>query len=425
VSFLANLLPGLRDLRTPLAVGYIWILDLWLCWPAIPSGTLKIAATQRLQQIAELVGGPPVVILGLAVAAYTLGILVGALGQTASETVYLLVVSTLTFLAATLAWAFRGPILAVGLYASANAVLASVFGVETARWRYLRVKQGLLDFMDNAVGRIARVLRPAPVKVRAERTKLLLRIVDETLSADSDLLRALIASLDPLDLARAWECILKEMRLELGITDSSGKHWSRDAISGSITELRRRRVEGELRNLLEFFFLRNGEARLIVYMKFLNLRDHEYQMHTEMRDLPIRLKAQVPDLHNAWDQVNAEAEFRSGIAGPILLLGPAVWASIVGPRIAPGPREFVATQGDWIFLIVLAITSFGLAMLLVNKASERRMEAEAILVTCLRSRLVEFLHPMFQSVDAFEIKLRRRRQIREHAQIISPFEDPR
>lgn len=74
---LASLLPGVRHLRTPLAVGYIWLLALWVVarhWLDDPNPAALGSFADDLSQLAENVGRP---IAGAAVAfvAYVVGAL--------------------------------------------------------------------------------------------------------------------------------------------------------------------------------------------------------------------------------------------------------------------------------------------------------------------------------------------------------------
>jgi hypothetical protein len=60
---LASLLPGVRDLRVPLAAGYIWLLDAWLIWyQALPlSRPQGDGAVQALYDLGALLGRPTVI----------------------------------------------------------------------------------------------------------------------------------------------------------------------------------------------------------------------------------------------------------------------------------------------------------------------------------------------------------------------------
>jgi hypothetical protein len=60
-AVLSSLLPGLRNLRTPLAVGYLWIVALWLLLHDHIPKTLEQAATEpakSLFELGSLLGGP-------------------------------------------------------------------------------------------------------------------------------------------------------------------------------------------------------------------------------------------------------------------------------------------------------------------------------------------------------------------------------
>jgi hypothetical protein len=72
---LANLLPGIRDLRTPLAVGYIWLLTFWLWIPAHFKDTAPtVGVTGDLARLAHYSGR-----VGVAIALSFIAYLIGAL----------------------------------------------------------------------------------------------------------------------------------------------------------------------------------------------------------------------------------------------------------------------------------------------------------------------------------------------------------
>jgi hypothetical protein len=72
---LANLLPGLRDLRGPLTVGYMWLLILWLLFaddvPRERPRNNDVVA--KLFDLGDLVG-PTVVLGAVSFIAYMIGL---------------------------------------------------------------------------------------------------------------------------------------------------------------------------------------------------------------------------------------------------------------------------------------------------------------------------------------------------------------
>jgi hypothetical protein len=71
---LASLLPGLRDVRTPLTVGYLWLFILWLWfadkWPS--ERPRDDGAIARIFDVQTLLGSS-VMIAALSFVAYVLG----------------------------------------------------------------------------------------------------------------------------------------------------------------------------------------------------------------------------------------------------------------------------------------------------------------------------------------------------------------
>jgi hypothetical protein len=78
---LANLLPGLRDLRTPLAAGYLWLLTAWLLVePSLPERDEASGVLQSILRIGEVLG-PIASAVALSFVAYLVGVLSLGLGQ--------------------------------------------------------------------------------------------------------------------------------------------------------------------------------------------------------------------------------------------------------------------------------------------------------------------------------------------------------
>lgn len=77
MSAMAALLPGLRELRAPLAAGYVWLLDLWLLFGThIPSSDEATGVVARIYELDGVVAD-----LGGGVALSFVAYLVGSLSQ--------------------------------------------------------------------------------------------------------------------------------------------------------------------------------------------------------------------------------------------------------------------------------------------------------------------------------------------------------
>src|SRR6478752_9778709 len=77
LPMLASLLPGLRDLRTPLAVGYLWLVGLWLIFhDSVPMN--EASATGPLRSAYQLGGalGASAVLAAVSFVAYLLGVMI-------------------------------------------------------------------------------------------------------------------------------------------------------------------------------------------------------------------------------------------------------------------------------------------------------------------------------------------------------------
>jgi hypothetical protein len=78
---LASLLPGLRDLRVPLATGFLWLVVLWLLtYPVIPTQDEASGLAAEVYEALE-VFGPAALIAGITFVAYIVGILLARPGN--------------------------------------------------------------------------------------------------------------------------------------------------------------------------------------------------------------------------------------------------------------------------------------------------------------------------------------------------------
>ena len=70
---LMNLLPGLRDLRAPLAAGYLWLIGLWLLLvDAVPSRSKATGVVAHVYTLTHDLGHG-VVLAAISFAAYLVG----------------------------------------------------------------------------------------------------------------------------------------------------------------------------------------------------------------------------------------------------------------------------------------------------------------------------------------------------------------
>ncbi|MEU5887685.1 hypothetical protein ABZ835_12740 [Streptomyces sp. NPDC047461] len=81
---LMNLLPGLRELRTPLACGYMWLLSIWIAWhEKIPTRAEATGVMRSLYELSSTLGKPAV----LAALSFT-AFMIGSLLEIRSATLF-------------------------------------------------------------------------------------------------------------------------------------------------------------------------------------------------------------------------------------------------------------------------------------------------------------------------------------------------
>src|SRR5690349_18751721 len=85
MNLLSELVPGARQLRTPLAVGFLWLLVAWINAPRLPAHIRRSFLVSRAIKDA---GHLPRVLLVFAIsfAAYLLGLVFEIIGEAAVKT---------------------------------------------------------------------------------------------------------------------------------------------------------------------------------------------------------------------------------------------------------------------------------------------------------------------------------------------------
>ncbi|MGN9782950.1 hypothetical protein ACTMTF_16065 [Nonomuraea sp. ZG12] len=247
---LSELLPGIREVRTPLATGYTWLLFIWLLWgrnlpePEKATGLLKdvYVASEALNPVA------------IGIAASFVAYLIGCLSTALSDSIADWLIS----------------------YASIDARLKRLI----SRARKINDPDKLKDKM-------------AALSERGEKSPVRARLRE-----------ALYTRLEPHREAIAKHVYEDTSSFRISKLRSSFRHPSRAH--------HLQRLSGEF------------DADFVAAIERLIVDDYLHDLSRDLNLVPARLLGNDPELHNVYDRLQAEAQFRIATSFPISLVAIAL-----------------------------------------------------------------------------------------------------
>lgn len=314
MRMLASLLPGLRNLRAPLAAGFLWLTVIWVCVaPQIPE---NFAATKGLEHDLYRLGsaaGKASIAAALVFGAYILGVIATALSRrflgrpldAVRRVAYALKYWSNSFVR----WTVR-PRPGAGIGSAAHRItspLTRFFAVG-----YGEERAGMDAVFDEAYALVIRTL--------SERME-----ADETFAP-----KLLMHMTTPAGLATpAARQIYKQIRV---LTDSTPP----DQPSGYVD-----------------MALQNPTMRRPLFEALISIPNLTMRILVDLSNVPNRIVERHPKAYERYDQTDSEADFR--------------WAA--GPPLLALPCALLATYGyPWPLLIPMLLP--GLILLIQGAALE-------------------------------------------------------
>lgn len=390
MNLLTNLVPGLRDLRTPLAVGYTWIAIGWLCVPLVPSEVQHNSTIDRATSLAHSVGLAGVVgfatfsayIVGLLadfvnriVLVATFGITAIILGMATIATVSLLigvaVVGTgkaaydhfLLVLAGTAAlgaicWLFRKRL--------ANPNLRRTLWIRFREWSWERT--------------IAMV----------RRVRLVRAVVAPGSSALDHFVRSHVSSIEQVNEQRYVAYLRgvapRRVRRVGRLTKRYAAITNAEFSGKVLTELVKKsyldvQALEDLRGYLAKGMSVNWEVRVTAYAELMDLSEWTQMTLRELKNVEVQLRASQDGLYSDVDRYRAEAEFRIGLSAPVGILA-GMAAAYLGHLVN------AALAGEALVFMSAPIGT-ALAAALYYQGYRKEEQARHLLVSCLQTSLVK------------------------------------
>ncbi|WP_433652883.1 hypothetical protein ACQP2C_11920 [Micromonospora zamorensis] len=326
VKALANLLPGLRDLRAPLSAGFVWLMAgyLWIA-PRIPnlSGPLGEISVD-MQQLYKI-GGSALLVSAVTFTAYLVGIV-------SQGSITLILDRLYALLAPASFTAFFGP--ALTLIAITKRLVRS------------RNLLGGIRAQEEAINLVRVYLTRADFRSTARR--LALSAAVSAYRSGSSFRQKFASTLTPDRFLLVARRISEPKYFE----DDEATRRLRQRygkIIKSIGETPEDSAAIIQRELHTFERLAFQDARFLAFWieSLVSLESHADVLEQELTFLPSKLVASSPESYERWDRLAAEAEFRRALMAPVLGLGASLFERGIPPLITL-PITVAASYFLWI-----------------------------------------------------------------------------
>lgn len=325
MNLLASVLPGVRELRAPLTVGYISLAALWILGAFATEPNVLTELQEPLLR-ATAAWGEPVMLAAASLTAYLLGIVIGSLPG-------LLLVP------------LRTGGRAIATFAATPVLLPIAISDQNNRSRARATKRFFSTF--STVEPEAEVL--ARDRYSHQRTAVRWSYLEETISGTLTTRTQIESFISGLDDG-------SQRRLERFRSMMRSPASAPVLIPVSLQRGGRRRLTGETTDSQERWAI----CQVLGLEKILD---------QEIRDLPARLAIHATPAYERWDRLQSEAQFRQQSAFAIFLLG----ISLVLTDLLP--------------LVALLAVGVGF-LVLTGEGSRKAWEAETQLLQVLSSNAV-------------------------------------
>jgi hypothetical protein len=388
MNILAELIPGARQLRTPLAIGYLWLAVAWVNSSRFERYVRKNPPlTQAIRDLNLNHLSPTIVVLSISFGAYLIGMFFQILGDilVAATIISAIVISLFSVAIAVLILA-----LLTGFYMLLLIMLAAIallsFGLWSAKKHGTDVGNEIAQLLINATVIVLLfnyAVRKFALKVwspaTAARNGLESRSAVDLLDMHPETVHKFCRTLSSVSLRSA--CI------EAGLyTDSASLYETSDGNSIKLSEAAARSwVDPEsdriLRDYLRAQLLTDRPAAASVILRVVQASRIRNLVRGAVADAETRIRAQQRVMFEDSDRLRAEGEFRRGVAIPLAAMLsticsfytslPALIALAAAPMIllyASGLKK----EQDSAAIIVSCITA-GIADLKVEDLNDVRL----------------------------------------------------
>lgn len=371
MTIFTELLPGARQLRTPLAIGYLWILAGWINVPYISK---SVHGNVLLQRSEAVVAHAPlgVDLLALSFGAYLLGLCF----EVIDDIIINAAVGAVFILLAVVAIIAMMAILQ-RLYALVFLLL--ILQVLVLCVRSLKRKTSIWDEADQTIINASLPIRNNSYHAKESalkllsptyvvRNELIATKIDEILLAQPHVLTEFCESIS----ITALRAACAEAGLGQGRTRFVPDNGQPISV---VSAAKRSSVVAEdeqlLRTYLEHRMLASSEVRKAVTLRVINTADIRRIVNQALSEGIALIRAGKPKVFEQYDRTRSEGKFRCGVSAP---LAAVLWSAFASLTHSGTLRALAAT------IPVFFIYYSGIL---------KQQEAERIVVSCVDARVVK------------------------------------
>jgi hypothetical protein len=361
VNLLSELLPGARQLRAPLATGFLWLLVAWINAPSLPAHIRHSLLVDRVvKDASELT--PVLLVLAISFAAYLLGLLFEPIDEAVVKIVALIIpvafIMVLAFIVVGL-WPITLPV----------AIVITIFSIWRRRHQknligpelmqpLISVSIYLLEYLNALWRSTLRVWSSA----KLERDKLASEKVAELLDRNPDIRTRFCDTLSFYSLRIA--CEVAGLHSGNGyVTTQDGRHVNvQSAAARSLVDKGNQEI---LRIYLRERLQTSQEITREVALRVMHINDVRSLVDRALEATETWLRSEKSDLFDNCDRLRSEGNFLRAVTVPLALALCSIWSNYI-------------TDLAYVWLPAIP------ASLLYFSGLKKIEEAKAIVVGCVR-----------------------------------------
>jgi hypothetical protein len=351
MNILSDLLAGARQVRTPLAVGYVWLLAAWVNATRAPASIRHAALiTRATQDLKEL--SPVAVIVIISCLAYLLGLFfelfddfVVKLGVTIAAGLMFFGLVILAFVSAVVFWPFTLVLISVAFIGFILSVRGKTDKIEAGARRFAF---NLLLFLSSYAYRLRGVVSRMWSSVSPVRNDLVAGSVIKLLDEHPEEFHRFFETLSTYGLRVACYYLVR------GVNKSSPE--IRGA-NGEVTNISKLAAQTPMDSaseqlMREYLTQRcetSPEIQKTIVIRVMNVSDVRDLVNRAIDNAVAHIQAESPGVFDSYDRLRSESELRCGVSVP---LGVALFsaASLLSPHpalmlLAAAPAIFVYFSG--------------------------------------------------------------------------------
>jgi hypothetical protein len=430
LNILAQLLPGVREFRTPFAAGALWVLTAFLAAYLLPAAAFANVSGLVMQVIRFTDRFPDSLVLGAcSLAVYLIGVAAGVLSENGARLFQMFMVplvrvgAVIAIISGLLIWASQGWLLVAGaiviVLIVALVIYTNINGMEQLpEWvqTIAIFSKELLSELPSTLAGASKSLRDAWNPARSQIERFVSEDLNRRVVASPVLRNQLLALVPEEQLAKvlfiidapydgndvpsdipaslsSWSSVWRYLQFEDVQLSTETYAWMRSKLINELDQ---------------------NEAALYTFLRRFNRSaTHKLDVERRLEAAQVRLKIDQPGLWNEFDRLSAEREFRSAIALPValslgicaLLLVPHS-VTVVVPQYWLGGIPFHLADSirvDWLIAAIVALLTLNI---FINASSKKQAEASNILSASLQQAVIEPKDYSAVSVDSFNLARR-------------------